>query len=268
MPSLSAAALRQVRHYDNTFVPTIFHPWACLLVGALAPESGTAGLDVGTGPGTVARVLAACLGITGSVVGIDTSAAMLALAQSKPPASGATVRYLETDAEHAGLPPASFDVVTCQQVLQFVPDLSGTLAELRRVTRPGGRLGILTWVGLDRNPLFAALHDAVEEVLGAASAAAFREPWSLAATATPSALAQAGFTDIQTGTRTLPAHFPGGLPQVRRFYAFCACSAEIDALDTAPRSALHQATKERLTAMTHQGAVHSYTTATLTMARA
>lgn len=267
--TLPSAALRQVRVYDETFVPAVFHPWASLLVGALAVEPGSAALDVGTGPGTVARVLATCVGSRGSVVAVDINAAMLMLATGKPPLAGtAPIEYVECAAASLPLADGGLDVITGQQVLQFVPDRAATLAEMRRVLRPGGRLGLVTWAGLDDNPLFEALHEAVHDVLGPLTAAAFSEPWSLAGRETVALVRAAGFTDVIGRRRTLPAIFRGGPDEVCRFYSFSAVRADIALLDEPRRARLYDIARTNLLPMTYNGAVHTTTTATLVLARA
>lgn len=264
-----STALGQIRAYDETFVPAVFNPWASLLVGALAVEPGSAALDVGTGPGTVARVLSTCVGSRGSVVAVDINAAMLMLATDKPPLAGtAPIEYLECTAASLPLADACLDVITGQQVLQFVPDRAATLAEMRRVIKPGGRLGLVTWAGLDSNPLFKALYDAVYEVLGPLTAAAFSEPWSLAGQETVALARAAGFTDVVGCRRTLPAIFRDGPDEVCLFYSFSAVRADIALLDEPRRARLYDAARANLLPMTYDGAVHSTTTATLVLARA
>jgi SAM-dependent methyltransferase len=55
------------------------------------------------------------------------------------------------------LPDATFDVALCQQGLQFFPDRSAALGELRRVLAPGGRVAIAVWRFIEHNPAFVVL---------------------------------------------------------------------------------------------------------------
>lgn len=94
-------------------------------------------LDFGCGTGIFMRKVAA---IAREVVGMDISAGMLEQAASV--CRGLTnVRLMHTDGHSAQLPDRYVDVVVTREVLCYVPDaeLRGVLAELRRVTRPGGR---------------------------------------------------------------------------------------------------------------------------------
>jgi SAM-dependent methyltransferase len=194
---------------------------------------------------------------------------MLALAEGKPAVNGAPITYLENDAASLDVPDAGFDVVTCQQVLQFVVDLPAALAEVRRVIKPGGRLATLTWSSLDRNPMFRVLADTVRDEFGLSAAEAFAKPWSLSEDVITRAVAAAGFTEVIAHRCTLPAVFPGGPKDVCRFFAFSAASADVDALDESRRAAFHKLAHDRLARMTAGGGVvHANTTATVILARA
>ena len=96
------------------------------------------------------RVLDACCGTgdlavaahaagAGSVVGLDFSAAMLERARRKAP----EVTFIEGDVLALPFHDASFDVAVVGFGIRNVADLAAGLGELRRVLRPGGRLGIL-----------------------------------------------------------------------------------------------------------------------------
>ena len=96
-------------------------------------------LDVGSGPGLLAAEMAAEVGPGGRVVGVDPSESMLALARGRTDAA----EFVAGGALELPVPDASFDVVVSTQVLEYVEDVAGALAEARRVLRPGGRLLVL-----------------------------------------------------------------------------------------------------------------------------
>ena len=109
---------------------------------ALAP--GEPVLDVGSGPGLLAIDMAAAVGPTGRVCGIDVSDSMLALARARAVRPGsAPVEYRHGGADACRSRTASFDVAVSTQVLEYVPDIPAALAETSRVLRPGGRLLVL-----------------------------------------------------------------------------------------------------------------------------
>ncbi|MDP9431564.1 MAG: methyltransferase domain-containing protein [Actinomycetota bacterium] len=100
---------------------------------------GLAVLDVGCGPGSITLDLAALVGPAGTVVGVDSAAAALeAAAGAAASRSTSNVTFALGDAGRLQYPDGSFDVVHAHQVLQHVADPVAVLAEMRRVTRPGG----------------------------------------------------------------------------------------------------------------------------------
>ena len=124
--------------YERHMVPAIFAPWSADLLALVKPQPGERVLDVSCGTGIVARNAASMVGGTGRVVGIDMNASMLEIARS----NDAPVEWREGDALAMPFLDQEFDVVVCQQGLQFFPDRSKALREMHRVLVPNGRLGI------------------------------------------------------------------------------------------------------------------------------
>jgi SAM-dependent methyltransferase len=75
-------------------------------------------------------------------------------------------------------PEEAFDLVLCQQGVQFFPDRAAGLNEMRRVLVPGGRMVLAVWGPIEQSPGFATLATALERHVSAAAAAA-RSPFSL-----------------------------------------------------------------------------------------
>jgi ubiquinone/menaquinone biosynthesis C-methylase UbiE len=123
----------------------ILGPWAPLLVERAAVAPGERVLDVACGTGVVTRAAAERAGSGGHVAGIDLNPGMIAVARSLPPAAGAAIEWHEASALALPFTASSFDVVLCQQGLQFFPDKALALREMRRVLRPGGRLALSVW---------------------------------------------------------------------------------------------------------------------------
>ena len=105
---------------------------------ALGAAPGERVLDVGCGPGFYCAELLEEVGPSGSVVGVDGSPAMLALAARRC-AAHANVELLEGDALELPVDDASFDAVLSVQVQEYVADVTAGIAELWRALRPGGR---------------------------------------------------------------------------------------------------------------------------------
>jgi ubiquinone/menaquinone biosynthesis C-methylase UbiE len=111
---------------------------AARLVDVAAPLKGEQVLDVGTGTGLVAHLVAPRVS-PGSVIGIDLSDNMLALARSK---TSRNVQFLGMAAERLIFKPETFDLVTMGEALAYVSDPTDALAEAHRVLRTGGRLAV------------------------------------------------------------------------------------------------------------------------------
>ena len=112
------------------------------LVEALGPEPGTRWLDVGTGTGAVA-VLAARAGA--DVVASDFAPALIETAKQLAAEEGLEIEFGVADVEQLPYEDAGFDVVSSSVGAMFAPDHTRTARELTRVTKPGGRLGLVTW---------------------------------------------------------------------------------------------------------------------------
>jgi SAM-dependent methyltransferase len=110
------------------------------LVARLAPAPGERWLDVGTGTGEVA-LRAARAGA--EVTAVDISEELLAVARRKPGAEH--VAWELGDAQQLRFADASFDVVVSCFAVIFAPDQDAATAQLARVCKPGGRLGLTSW---------------------------------------------------------------------------------------------------------------------------
>ena len=109
---------------------------------ALGAARGERIADVGCGPGFYTIELLEEVGSSGSVVGIDVSAQMLAAAARR--CSGHdNVEFLEADVTTLPVEDGSFDGALCVQVLEYVDDPTAALAEMRRALRAGGR--VVVW---------------------------------------------------------------------------------------------------------------------------
>jgi len=104
----------------------------------LAPAPGQRLLDAGCGVGEVARALAAAVAPGGEVVAVDASSATVAAAAARDDGSG--VRYEVADVVALPFADGTFDGVRTERVLQHVAEPDAAIAELVRVTRPGGRV--------------------------------------------------------------------------------------------------------------------------------
>jgi ubiquinone/menaquinone biosynthesis C-methylase UbiE len=100
-------------------------------------SSGERVLDVGCGPGYLCESMGEIVGHHGAVVGIDISSDLIALCNRRKTAKW--LSYAVSDATKVSQADASFDVVVCTQVAEYVPDVDRVLSEAFRVLKPGGR---------------------------------------------------------------------------------------------------------------------------------
>lgn len=108
-------------------------------------------LDVGCGTGGTTVALAICGLGAERVVGVDVNATTLEAARVRAEAHGLDARNIQFHRTHVGeplpLPDASFDLVTCVSVMEFIADERSRcrfVTELLRVTRPGGHVFLAT----------------------------------------------------------------------------------------------------------------------------
>ncbi len=192
--------------YERWLVPAVFAPWAAILIEQAALQPGERVLDVASGTGIVARLVAKPVGPAGQIIGLDNDAERLAVARSLPPLPGVSLAWQEGSVIAMPFADASFDALLCQQGLQFFSDRPAALREMHRVLVPGGRLVLSVWGSLERCPGHAALVRALEGHLATAAASVIRSFFALGeASEVRSLLAGGPFHKVQllTAARTV-----------------------------------------------------------------
>jgi SAM-dependent methyltransferase len=255
--------------YEKIYLPRIFIPWGKRLIERARLQPRDAVLDVATGPGTVARLAAERVGPGGRVVGADISPAMIAIANGKPPIpAGAALEYVVSPAAPLAVPSEAFDVVTCQQGLQFFPDRSAAIAEMHRALRRNGRLVAAVWREIALQPSFAALDATLRECLPAGQAepygAPFRWPRGEDLVA---ALRDGGFSDVVLEELRLPLVFEQGIPQALATLAASPAGAAVAQLADQERAALWAAGARYLTPLVSDGQVRTHMVSNIVSAR-
>ena len=150
--------------YERWLVGPLFRPWAEIALEDVRLSPGDKLLDIACGTGIVARVARERLGDAGHIVGVDVSEDMLAIARAVAP----DIDWRQGSATDLPLRAnEQFDVVVCQQGLQFFPDKRAAAAEMRRALTSGGRLAVLTWRPDSEIPLARELRHEAERHLGA-----------------------------------------------------------------------------------------------------
>ncbi len=176
--------------YDRFMSRQLFEPWARELIAAAGVQTVGSVLDVATGTGTVARLIAAEVGEAGRVVGADISPAMLGIAAAKAAEPGsACIEYVECSATALAAADASFQLALCQQGLQFFPDRIAAVRELHRVLAPGGVAVASSWAAERPLGLFGPMVDTLSEF-------GITEPYPRAFDASSYALAVADLREL------------------------------------------------------------------------
>jgi ubiquinone/menaquinone biosynthesis C-methylase UbiE len=200
--------------FERYLVPMITAKWAEDLLERAQPREGEAVLDVACGTGVVARLAAKRMG-RGLVTGLDLNAGMLAVARNAP-TEGAAIIWIEGSALDLPFPADSFDVVFCQQGLQFFPEQRKALGEMRRVLKSGGRAALSVYSRIERTPGANAFVLALDDIIGREASRIKRGEHSFTETTQlETLLRDSGFdaVDVQTVEQTIV--FPSVLDYVR-----------------------------------------------------
>lgn len=227
--------------YEKYQVPAIFGPWAQVLIEAALPKQGEYVLDAACGTGIVARTVA---GRVGKVIGIDLDPAMIAAAKEADP----KIEWQIADLQELPFENDAFDLVICQQGIQFAPDRLKAMRELHRVLKVGGRAVLGIWSELENSPGQAAVFGAMGAMLGKDMSKP--PPFSFAMQQDVlKHVKEAGFSNVKDSVKSLNASYPSA----RRFTEIMlegtskATRQMLDQLPHDRRAALMEEVVERLT---------------------
>jgi ubiquinone/menaquinone biosynthesis C-methylase UbiE len=156
------------------FALKIVEPWTDDLILAASCRDGDRVLDVACGTGVVASRVNLVSRKLCYVTGIDINEGMLNAARAN-----SQVEWHQGSATELPFGEASFDVVLCQQGLQYFPDRTAAMREMARVLAPGGRIALNVWGALERQPFFVVAIDAIGTFLGADAQTPFYRAFSL-----------------------------------------------------------------------------------------
>ncbi len=144
-PDLATVKARQQATWasgDYAVVGTTLQGVGESLCETLDLRAGSRVLDVAAGNGNA--TLAAARRYA-DVVSTDYVPALLEAGRRRAEAEGLSVRFQEADAEDLPFPDGAFDVALSTFGVMFSPDHARAAAELARVVRPGGRIGLANW---------------------------------------------------------------------------------------------------------------------------
>lgn len=194
--------------YEKHLVPALFAPWAKLVLTGRGPAKGQSALDVACGTGVGTRMLAESVGPEGSVTGLDNDEAMLAIARAIAPSPSATpIQWQQASADDMPFADHAFDYILCLEGIQFFPNRTRAVREMRRVLRPQGSLVASVWGPIESNPGYAALAEGLKKFISpeAANLAALSlsDPRE-----TQLVFEAAGFGKVEVKVRSLDVVFP------------------------------------------------------------
>jgi ubiquinone/menaquinone biosynthesis C-methylase UbiE len=254
--------------YERYLVPLLFAPGAEYLIELATLGPGERVLDVACGTGIVARRAVLRVGSGGKVVGLDLNEGMLGMASKASSDVRPVIEWRQGDATSMPLPDGAFDVVLCQQGLQFFPDQPAALSEMHRVLTPNGRLALSVLRSVEHNPGYHLLADALEQHVGPEVGAMMRSPFpSLSGDELRDLITGAGFQDVRIFLGIGPVRYPTVEEFLRWEGASSPLAGPIGALKDDVRTALVHSLGEALRIYTDDAGIVFPTETYLAVAR-
>jgi SAM-dependent methyltransferase len=171
------------------------------LIDAAHLSPGERVLDVGCGAGAIALEAARRVRPAGSVLAVDISPELVAVARDRAASAGAgEVEVVEADAAAYPYDEEAFDVLVSRNGLMFFVDPDAALANLARALRPGGRIVFTAPQALDRNPWIMVAGAAAAPHVGIPAGVAPGQPGPLGLadrSLIADVLERAGFTAVE-----------------------------------------------------------------------
>ncbi|TYL39721.1 methyltransferase type 11 [Natronococcus pandeyae] len=233
--------------YEQYLVPPIFAPWADRLIETGEIHEGDRVLDVACGTGIVSRRVASRVGTSGSIVGLDSNEEMLAVAAEAAVDTQPSIEWRQGDATDLPFSDEGFDVVCCQQALQFFDEPGAAVGEMRRVLEPDGRVTLSVWRSLDYQPAYVVLADALERHIGDEAGEMMRSPfppWDGEGLRT--LVHDAGFDDVSVTIEIGSVRYPSVAEFVRREAASSPLANSIAAVEQEVRDELIREVEDAL----------------------
>jgi SAM-dependent methyltransferase len=179
------------------------------------------------------------VGREGRVAGLDLNEGMLRVARRAGAGSDPAIEWRQGDAAALPFPDGSFDVVTCQQALQFFADPEAALRGFRRVLAPGGRAAVAVLRPIRYTPAYGPVAEALDRHAGPEAGAMMRSPFpSWDRERFRSLVAAGGFADVHVRFEIGSVRYPSAEELLRREAASSPLSGRLSKLLPAAREAL------------------------------
>ena len=169
------------------------------LLAKANPQPQERVLDIGCGGGPTSAALADAVGEDGYVLGADISEVILRVARSRYGAKE-NLEFLTADAGVHAFDPQSFDIVTSRFGVMFFPNPESAFKNILKALKPGGRLHMMCWRGIEENPWLGTPASAAFEILPRPERAEPGAPGPFSLSDPKRAediLVAAGFTDVE-----------------------------------------------------------------------
>lgn len=152
--------------YERFIVPAYTRAWAEEMVNRACLCKGEKILDAACGTGLVARMAAEEQCSTDLIFGVDVNTVMLKKAQEIEE----NINWHQSDVTNMPFPDNHFNVIFCQQGLQYFPDPSLALKEMKRVLAENGRILLSVWRPIRYSPFYESLCEVLEKYVNKNSA--------------------------------------------------------------------------------------------------
>ena len=178
--------------YEKYIVPAFTRAWAKEIVKRACLHEGEKVLDVACGTGLVARI-AADQHRPDLIHGVDVNEVMINKAQEIEK----NINWHQSDVTTLPFPDNKFDVILCQQGLQYFPDSSLALKEMNRVLAKNGRVLLSVWRPIKYSPFYESLCRILEKFVNAKAASMLSSAYNAGDPGKLKAIfAKAGFSRI------------------------------------------------------------------------
>jgi SAM-dependent methyltransferase len=244
------------RAYDDVLVPSLFQPWATQLIQNNGPWEGLRVLDIASGTGVVAAMLADYIGPEGVTVASDINPDMLKIARERCADHDAHIDFLLSPAHELKLPTEAFDAVVCQQGFQYFSDRRSSAAEMYRVLSSSGRLVLSTWCPIWECEPFGAISEALRDIGEEEISDMMRRPFDfLDAEELADHFAAAGFKEVSVRRETQPFVLHGGVSEAVETAYATPIGPMLHSLSESKIDAFREALSNRLAHLTYAGVV-------------